>query len=295
MSDILIPLAQFLVMMWPVIILATAIVSLKGRGKLPAALKRIQRSLLIIWTLLAILWVVILIIGAAVPTLLPEPINTGLFFSGLAVLLGTFFYPIIRQRAKLTHTLLDTESIRELNLLTPVEFEKLTAETYRALGYRVKHMGKTGDHGVDLEVWTPEGEYWVVQCKRWRDSVGEATVRELYGTMHHENANRAVLVTSAEITFQAEVWAKGKPIDLVDGRNFLRLMRQARHKTRIGFWRQWLNKIKSGMVKKTAAPLRCPNCGVRMIPRPQNTFSRPGRKLYRCLNYPDCRVVIERK
>lgn len=295
MSDILIPLAQFLVMVWPVIIIAAAIGSIKGRGKLPAALKRIQRSLLITGTLLAFIWVLLLVFDSTVPALLPEPINTGLFFSGLAVLYGTVLYPFLRQRVKSTRTLLETESIRELNLLTPVEFEKLAAETYRALGYRVKHMGKTGDHGVDLEVWTPEKERWVVQCKRWRDSVGEATVRELYGTMHHEKADRAVLVTSAEITLQAEAWARGKPIDLIDGRSLLRLMRQARHKTRISFWRQWLNKVKGMVVKKPAAPPRCPNCGVRMIPRPQNSFSRPGRKLYRCLNYPQCRVVVEKK
>src|SRR5690606_38671209 len=96
------------------------------------------------------------------------------------------------------------------------------------LGYKVQHIGHSGDHGVDVELRTKNGEYWVVQCKRYRGSVGESVVRELYGTMVAENADRAVLVTTAKITPPARAWARGKPIDLIDGAALLFLIDRAR-------------------------------------------------------------------
>jgi len=56
----------------------------------------------------------------------------------------------------------------------------------------------SADHGVDL-LATRAGEKVVVQCKRYRDrSVGEPVVRDLYGAMQHENADRGYyLVTAA--------------------------------------------------------------------------------------------------
>lgn len=89
-------------------------------------------------------------------------------------------------------------------------------------GAKAWRTGATGDHGVDVVVQTPKGEKWVVQCKRWRGGVGEPIVRDFYGTVQHEKAHKGVLVTTGTFSNAAREWAKGKPLVLVDGAEFLR-------------------------------------------------------------------------
>ena len=89
-------------------------------------------------------------------------------------------------------------------------------------------MGGNGDHGVDVLVQTDEGEKWVVQCKRYSGSVGEPVVRDLYGTLLHEEAQRAYLITTGGLTRQAVDWAAGKPIVLYDGEGLVRLIRRTK-------------------------------------------------------------------
>lgn len=98
----------------------------------------------------------------------------------------------------------------------PMLFEHLVALLFEHRGFRTETVGKSGDEGVDVRL--QKGSFSaVVQCKRYADSVGQPTVRDLYGTMMHNNADEAYLVTTAQITRQAQEWAYGKPIKFVDG------------------------------------------------------------------------------
>ncbi len=119
--------------------------------------------------------------------------------------------------------LLTPETLLELN---PRQFEKHVALIFRHKGYRVRHRGKTGDHGVDLEVFPNSGRLGIVQCKRYRSTVGERVVRDLYGTMLHEGAAHAFLVTAGDISAAAEKWAADKPMTLVDGNRLLEVARE---------------------------------------------------------------------
>ena len=110
--------------------------------------------------------------------------------------------------------LLDKE---QLLALEPKQFEKHVGLIFRNKGFRVRHRGRSGDHGVDLEVVPASGRLGIVQCKRYRSTVGEVVVRDLYGTMAHEGAAHAFLVTAGDISAAARSWALGKPITLVDG------------------------------------------------------------------------------
>jgi hypothetical protein len=104
-----------------------------------------------------------------------------------------------------------------LRSLSPSRFENVVTDIYRRLGFRAERSGSVGDHGVDVVVYTPDGEKWIVQCKRWRGTVGEPMVRDFYGTMQHEKADRGEMITTGKYTSQAVDWAKGKPIKLFDG------------------------------------------------------------------------------
>jgi hypothetical protein len=62
---------------------------------------------------------------------------------------------------------------------------------------------------MDVVVETANGEKWIVQCNGWRGTVGEPVVRDLYGVMHHEGAERGAIVTTGTFSEQARDWVKG--------------------------------------------------------------------------------------
>lgn len=113
--------------------------------------------------------------------------------------------------------------IDELYALSPAEFEAYVARLFRRKGYRVELRGGSGDHGVDLMVTNRQRRKAIVQCKRYRNQIGPDIVRELYGTLMHEKAAHAFLVTTASISQSAQEWAKGKPMTLIDGTELVHL------------------------------------------------------------------------
>ena len=108
-------------------------------------------------------------------------------------------------------------NLAELFDINPKEFEHYVADLFRLKGYQVNVRGRSGDHGVDLELTGAGYKKAIVQCKRYRDTVGEKIIRDLYGTLLHEKVSRAFLVTTADISDAARRWAEGKPITLIDG------------------------------------------------------------------------------
>ncbi len=121
-----------------------------------------------------------------------------------------------------------TLSLRELQQMDPFAFEEYVAQRlFARQGYTVLNTQDSKDGGVDILVTDPAGREAVVQCKRYRGTVGAATVRELYGTMIHAGAARAFLVTSSPISRDARRWVAGKPITLIDGKQLVTLTRAA--------------------------------------------------------------------
>jgi HJR/Mrr/RecB family endonuclease len=112
----------------------------------------------------------------------------------------------------------DREDLFEMS---PAEFERFVARLFQRKGYLVEIRGGSGDHGVDLELQQPGGKRAVVQCKRYRNQIGPDIARELYGTLIHERAAHAFLVTTADISQATREWVQGKPITLIDGGTLL--------------------------------------------------------------------------
>jgi restriction system protein len=110
--------------------------------------------------------------------------------------------------------------------LTPSEFEDYVARRiFARKGYKVVNIRDTKDGGVDIMVTDRFGQRAVVQCKRYKGSVGEPIVRDLYGTMLHVGAGYGFLVTTSTFSEEARRWAAGKPIELIDGRRLVELSR----------------------------------------------------------------------
>ena len=116
-----------------------------------------------------------------------------------------------------------TRTLEQLLALSPSEFEEWTAVLFERHGYRVHNVPDVADHGVDLMVTSPRGERAVVQCKRYHGTVGEPVVRDLYGTVLHVGADLGFLVTTGNISRAARIWARGKPLELIDGQRLVRL------------------------------------------------------------------------
>lgn len=120
------------------------------------------------------------------------------------------------------------QTLAQMLALEPAEFEVWVGMLFELNGYRVRNTPVSGDHGVDLEVSRPPVVTGLVQCKRYRGTVGERVVREMYGTLIHERADRAWIATTGAISRQAREWGAGKPIDLWDGQRLVELARRAR-------------------------------------------------------------------
>jgi restriction system protein len=59
------------------------------------------------------------------------------------------------------------------------------------------------------------GDVVLVQCKAHRSYVSPGAVRDLYGTLLHEHADQAWLVTTSGFHPGAREFAKGKPMRLI--------------------------------------------------------------------------------
>jgi len=108
--------------------------------------------------------------------------------------------------------------------LSDLELEKLAAQVYKRIGYQVQHVGKMGDHGIDVLLINPSNQKEIVQCKQWSKPVGEPVLRDLYGAMMHDQAVRGWVWAPRGFSRPAKAWAKGKPIVLVDDAEINRLI-----------------------------------------------------------------------
>ena len=117
-------------------------------------------------------------------------------------------------------------TLEQMRELTPSQFEQYVAERiFARQGYRAINTPDVKDGGVDIILFDAEGQQMIVQCKRYRSTVGEETVRDLYGALIHSGAEYAFLVTTSNISQPARAWAADKPIELIDGAQLVALAR----------------------------------------------------------------------
>ncbi|WP_461323147.1 restriction endonuclease [Bradyrhizobium diazoefficiens] len=96
-------------------------------------------------------------------------------------------------------------------------------------GVEVKVTRASRDRGVDAIMYDPDplrGGKYVLQAKRYTRTVDVAAVRDLYGTVMNEGANRGILVTTSSFGPDSYEFAKDKPISLVDGPNLVAMLRR---------------------------------------------------------------------
>lgn len=113
------------------------------------------------------------------------------------------------------------------------DFEHLVAQLFEwefaKDGVEVKVTRASRDRGVDAILFDPNplrGGKYVLQAKRYTQTVDVSAVRDLYGTVMNEGANRGILITTAGFGPDSYEFAKDKPISLVDGQNLLVMLQK---------------------------------------------------------------------
>lgn len=122
------------------------------------------------------------------------------------------------------------------------DFEHVVRELFakmfsaRSAGAEVHVTRASRDYGVDALVYDPDpimGGKYVIQAKRYVNTVEVSAVRDLFGTVQNEGASKGFLVTTSAFGPDAHQFAKGKPLTLIDGSQLLGLLDQHGYHFRI--------------------------------------------------------------
>lgn len=184
------------------------------------------------------------------------------------------------------------------------EFEMLVGESFRSQGYRVKENdGGGADGGIDL-VLSRDGQTSLVQCKHWKVySVGVPIVREMLGLMTAHSATTGWIITSGKFTAEAQQFAKGKAITLVDGIGLAELIHRARATGTVpsaavrsaardsrstGSTPQPTPARRPEPTPESSVPV-CPRCDLAMVRRTAAKGAMAGQWFWGCSGFPACR------
>lgn len=190
-----------------------------------------------------------------------------------------------RRKKLITDVQAATQPGKAIDGLNWRQFEQLVGEAFRRQGYRITETGGNGpDGGVDL-ILRKDGEKHLVQCKHWRSlKVGVAVIREFFGAMAVEGAAGGFVVTSGRFTQEAQNFASGRNIQLIDG----------------PVLKQWIAQHKTQQGKPAPAPAApeqphtpsCPQCNAPMIKRTAKRGANAGNTFWGCSDYPRCRSIV---
>ncbi len=171
-----------------------------------------------------------------------------------------------------------------LDALRSDQFELLVGEIFRREGYAVELSAAAaqGDT-IDLTL-RRDSETILVQCKYWKSSrVTEREVGEFHSAMMANGAPRGIFVTAGTFSREAQQFAVGKEIDLMD--------RVALEESTAAVARPGEDFCRiSGWIEEFAAHVRifdpeCPICQGSMAIRNNPTN---GAAAWTCRNHPRC-------
>jgi restriction system protein len=158
------------------------------------------------------------------------------------------------------------------------QFEMLVGQFFRERGYKVTETAEGADGGIDLILTATDFKTYLVQCKHWKaGKVPVNVVRELYGVMVAKHASGAFVVTSGQFTDDAQAFADGKNIQLIDGRLL------------VGAIKGQDTQQNKPRISTVASAINCPVCSSDMVLRTAKKGPNAGNQFFGCSRYPACR------
>jgi restriction system protein len=167
-------------------------------------------------------------------------------------------------------------------------YEDLCAGYFKATGRRAEVTTPGADGGIDIHHYRldkSEKLQGIVQCKAWsKKPIGVREIRELFGVMTDVGCPTGVYLTTSSYTPDAQSFAEGKRIKLVDTDKLLRLISGLP------------DAAKTALLKQTTfgdytTPF-CPNCGTKLISRLTREGKNIGQGFWGCRNFPKCRYTM---
>lgn len=113
--------------------------------------------------------------------------------------------------------------------LSPNDFESLITNLFATMGLDTRQTRASRDGGVDCVAFDSRpifGGKVVIQAKRYKNTVGVSAVRDLFGTVQNEGASKGILVTTSGYGKASFDFARGKPLELLDGSHLLHLLKE---------------------------------------------------------------------
>ena len=104
-------------------------------------------------------------------------------------------------------------------------------------------------------------------------------VRELWGVLDDEKADGAIFVTSGSFSADALAFAKGKQLELIDGRRLRGMMADVK---------QTQSSVPTSETEPSLGAPLCPRCEAPMVLRTARRGANAGDQFWGCSTYPKC-------
>ena len=141
----------------------------------------------------------------------------------LAFLAPATFSFLKSNKQKKLHEL--REDIKEIQELSWPELNDMVSKAYAKAGYMVlANDAYTSDPSIDI-VMRKSANLYLLQSRYWRNrKVSLREVKKLFALMHEKQASGIFLLTTGIFTKNARRYAIGRPINLVDGIQLVKLL-----------------------------------------------------------------------
>lgn len=123
------------------------------------------------------------------------------------------------------HVKHDVDGREQLCAMDPYDFERLIADYFIKRGFiHAEVIGRSGDRGVDVLATNIQGEYELIQCKRYRqgNNIGSTPIQRVYSYMRTRNASRAWVITTSDFTAEGRDEARITNVTIMNGEELLK-------------------------------------------------------------------------
>ena len=168
------------------------------------------------------------LISAGAFSVPPEAIAPLIILLSCVVILGgAWFYYFVYLKEQARRQALLALDIDQVDTMAGIELENYIEALFQRDGYQTKGTPRTGDYGVDL-IAIKNKQRIAVQCKRYKSSIGQEAIREVYAGMKQYNCTIGVVITNSHFTKHAATLAATTQCILID-RERLGLLASKQH------------------------------------------------------------------
>ncbi len=183
------------------------------------------------------------------------------------------------------------KSLADIQNIKPKQFETYCAILFGKLGFNAKTTSYTKDGGVDV-IATKDGQTHFIQCKKYiTRKVTLSEVRDFYGAMADAGCRRGFFVTTGFFTLDAEQFAAGKQVELMNGERLVEYLEHVGADLSTITMTPRPTAPQSSATVKPATEKTCPKCSAKLVRRTAKRGSMAGTDFWGCSGFPECRFT----